>query len=91
MSHLEIRAEIATGKLTEFNQAKYSFYDSIQKEDGYKGYTENHCSHFCLILEFKDEQTLINTMQSEVYRIFHGAIITLCEKNSIHINVSNQQ
>ena len=85
MEHLEISASIRIEKQKEFNQSKLSFLDDLQQFEGFNGYSENPGPDFQLTLYWDHRSNLEIFLQSELYQIFHGAIITLGRINEILI------
>lgn len=79
---LEINAEILLSKLQEFNQSKLSFINSLQKFTGYIGFTEKPGQNFHIQINWKNRESLDEFINTEQYRVFHGAIITLSKTNS---------
>ncbi len=86
MTNIEIIASISTSKIVEFNQSKINFIDGIQKFAGYIGFTEKQGKLFQIMISWKDRKSLDIFLKSDLYRIFHGAIITLSKRNSIKIS-----
>ena len=85
MEQLEIFASIRKEKLNEFNQSKLLFLDGLRKLDGYEGYTENPGGNYHLCINWNSRLTLDAFLDSELYRFFHGAIMTLGIRNNILI------
>lgn len=77
MEQLEIFASIRKEKLNEFNQSKLTFLDGLRKVDGYDGYTENPGANYHLCINWNKRAHLDAFLNSELYRFFHGAIMTL--------------
>mgnify|MGYP002639835565 CR=1 FL=1 len=86
MTKLEIIAAVSMGKMVEFNQSKIYFIEGIQKFVGYMGFTEKQGNTFQILISWKDRKSLDLFLESDLYRIFHGAIITLSKRNSIKIS-----
>lgn len=86
MVYLDIKATIAHRKLFEFNQTKMTFINQLQHIDGYLGFTEKPADKFQMKISWKTQKSLNAFMKSELYCIFHGAIITLSSNRNIQIN-----
>lgn len=71
--------------MMEFSQAKHQFINDIQVVEGYAGFTEKQGKNFHVRILWKDKKTLDSFMESQLYRVFHGAILTLSKINTIHI------
>lgn len=88
---LEIKAVILINKLLEFNQSKMAFIDKLQNTEGYIGFTEKPGDTFQMEISWRNKKLLDKFIKSEQYRVFRGAIITLCQTNIIQIsNESNK-
>ena len=87
----EIRAEILTNKLHEFNQSKMVFIENLQNTEGYLGFTEKPGDAFQMKISWKSRRLLDKFIKSEHYRVFRGAIITLSHTNSIEITIERKK
>ena len=88
---LETKAVILINKLLEFNQSKMAFIGNLQNIAGYLGFTEKPGDTFQMKISWNSRKSLDKFMKSEHYRVFHGAIITLSETNSIRISNENNK
>ena len=91
MISLEISATIAASKLLEFNQSKLIFIDHLQNFEGYVGFKEKAGKNFIMQIDWESRKTMNAFLDSEDYRFFHGAIITLSKSNSIKISSDSPQ
>jgi hypothetical protein len=82
---LEIQAQIRKEKLVEFNQSKLSFLEDIKHSEGYLGYSEHPGLNFELCLNWDNRSSLEAFLACEIYRAFHGALITLGKLDSVKI------
>jgi hypothetical protein len=82
---LEIQAQIKKEKLVEFNQTKLTFLEDIKDSDGYMGYSEHPGLNFELCLNWDKRSSLDAFLACEIYRAFHGALITLGRLDSVKI------
>ncbi len=85
MEKVDIQATISQSKLTEFNQSKQAFLDSLQSADGYVGYTENPGCSYGIRIEWESRRQLDEFLNSELFKFIHGAIITLGILRSITV------
>ena len=85
MIYLEVSATISPNKLIEFNQSKMVFINNLQKSDGYNGFTEKPGNKFQMKIYWDSRKSLDAFMKSELYGIFHGALIALSQQNSAQI------
>lgn len=85
MIYLEVSATISPHKLFEFNQSKMVFINNLQKTDGYNGFTEKPGNKFQMKICWNSRKCLDAFMKSELYCVFHGAVITLSQSNRIQI------
>lgn len=85
MIYLEVSATISPHKLFEFNQSKMVFINNLQKTEGYTGFTEKPGNKFQIKIYWNSRKSLDAFMKSELYCIFHGAVITLSQWNSTQI------
>ena len=85
MISLEICASIAASKLHEFNQSKLIFIDRLQHFEGYVGFREKAGHKFVMQIDWESRKTMNAFLDSEDYRFFHGAIITLSENYQTHL------
>jgi hypothetical protein len=85
MISLEICATIATSKMREFNQSKLTFIDRLQNFEGYSGFREKAGEKFVMQIDWESRKTMHTFLDSEDYRFFHGAIITLSENHKTHL------
>jgi hypothetical protein len=90
MISLEICATIATSKMLEFNQSKLIFIDRLQNFEGYAGFKEKAGEKFVMQIDWESRKTMDAFVDSEDYRFFHGAIITLSKKFNTHIIDDNK-
>lgn len=85
MVYLDLKADFLPQKLNEFNQSKISFIENIQKMEGYSGFKEKPGSMFKMKIGWENMKLLKHFMETEEYKFFHGAIVTLSKSNSIEI------
>ena len=83
MYKLVIVASISTGKTVEFNQSKLQFIEGVQKFNGYNGFTEKQGAPFQMEIYWHDKNSMDMFMGADIYRVFHGAIVTLSDRNSV--------
>lgn len=80
-----MEAVILQHKMNEFNQSKHSFIDGLPKFMGYSGFTEKQGQQFYMRIVWKDRNSRKKFMESDLYRYFRGALITLSKSNRIKI------
>jgi hypothetical protein len=85
MISLEICASIAASKMLEFNQSKLIFINRLQNFDGYAGFREKAGNKFVMQIDWESRKTMNAFLNSEDYRFFHGAIITLSKNHKTHL------
>ena len=85
MVYLELSAEVLPTKLLEFNQSKLSFINGLHAIKGYSGFTEKRSLDFNMQISWQNKSCLEDFMNTEHYRFFRGAIITLSSKNETNI------
>ena len=85
MISLEICATIAASKMLEFNQSKLLFIDRLQNFEGYAGFKEKAGDKFVMRIDWESRKNMNAFLDSEDYRFFHGAIITLSENHKTHL------
>lgn len=85
MVFLEMSASISSGKMLEFNQSKLQFIDRVQKTSGYSNFIEKQGPAFQIKISWINRESLDKFINSELFHIFRGAIVTLSDKNSVII------
>lgn len=85
MVYLQINATILETKQYEFSQSKLTFINDLQPINGYNGFTEKEGKKYQIKIAWKTRKNLDNFLKSEVYKFFHGALITLSETNETQI------
>ena len=70
---------------SEFNQSKLTFIEGLQKIPGYREFIEKPGNQFSMRISWNDHHSLENFMETDLYKFFHGAIITLGITNEIKV------
>jgi len=87
MEYLKIKADISIQKINEFNQSKLSFINGLSQIEGYSGFTEKTGQQINITIGWINRKSLDRFLETDLYRLFHGALITL--STSINIDISS--
>lgn len=88
---LEIKASISIHKRLEFSQSLLTFINDIKNCNGLVSFREQPSKDFNIQLVWADHDTLNEFQQTDIYRLFIGAIITLSSKYETNIIYESNQ